>query len=216
MNIIKNNIKTQIEIKNSKFICNLIYVDNEDDVNLELEKIRKEHYDARHNCFAYVLGRNCNIKKQSDDGEPRGTAGIPILNVLENKKLTNCLAVVTRYFGGVLLGAGGLLRAYVDSTMESINNAEIIEVYEGVSFHIDTDYQHFGSIEKLIESFDNVHLVKSSFLENIKLEYICTEDGFDDLKNKLINITNGKIDIEVVENLYYSIFDNKTKIIKLI
>ena len=216
MNIIKNNIKTQIEIKNSKFICNLIYVDNEDAADLELEKIKKEHYDARHNCFAYILGKNCNIKKQSDDGEPRGTAGIPILNVLENKNLTNCIAVVTRYFGGVLLGAGGLLRAYVDSVTEAINKADILEVYEGVSFNINTDYQHFGSIEKLFESFENVHLVKSSFSEKIIIEYVCPMDDFDNIKNKLVNITNGKIELNILENLYFSIFDNKIKIIKFI
>lgn len=216
MNIVCDNTINEIEIKKSKFITNLIYVDNEETANNELIKIKKEHYNARHNCYSYIIGKKMNIKKQSDDGEPKGTAGIPMLNVLMNNNITNCLVVVTRYFGGVLLGAGGLLRAYVDSITEALKYTKLSETYDGISFIINTNYQQYSIIEKLIESFDNIHLINSYFYENIKLEYVIEKSDYELFKSSLINILNGKVDLLYTNDCNYIIYNNKIKIIKLI
>ncbi len=139
-----------------------------------------------------------------------------MLNVLENNCVTNCLGVVTRYFGGILLGAGGLFRAYVDSITETLKVSVLSEVYDGISFIINTDYQHYNIIVKLIESFDNIHLLNSSFYENIKLEYVIEKSNYEMLKNSVVNVFNGKIDLIFNNENNFIIYNNKIKIINLI
>ncbi len=130
MKTINENITEQIIEKKSKFICDLIYVSSEKEVEENLQKIRKKYYDAKHHCFAYRLqNKNGIIEKSSDDGEPSGTAGAPMLNLLTKNELVNCLAIVTRYFGGILLGTGGLVRAYSEVTKNAIESANIVEEY---------------------------------------------------------------------------------------
>lgn len=130
MKTISENVTEQIVEKKSKFICDLIYVSSEKEVEESLQKIRKKYYDAKHHCFAYRLqNKNGILEKSSDDGEPSGTAGAPMLNLLAKNNLTNCLAVVTRYFGGILLGTGGLVRAYSEVTKKSIQSANFVEEY---------------------------------------------------------------------------------------
>ena len=127
---INENITEQIIEKKSKFICDLIYVSSEKEVEENLQKIRKKYYEAKHHCFAYRLqNKNGIIEKSSDDGEPSGTAGAPMLNLLTKNELVNCLAIVTRYFGGILLGTGGLVRAYSEVTKNAIESANIVEEY---------------------------------------------------------------------------------------
>ncbi len=111
---------SELVIKKSRFLCRLIPAETEEQARQEIEKVRKEHYNARHNCFAMILGANRDFEKSSDDGEPQGTAGIPMLEVLRKSGLTNILAVVTRYFGGTLLGAGGLVRAYSGAVAQAL------------------------------------------------------------------------------------------------
>lgn len=123
MNSIKEPVKNQIIINKSIFITNIYHVENVESINEILTKTKKEYYDATHNCYAYILGDNAETQKCSDDGEPQRTAGFPMLNVLKQQDLTNCLAIVTRYFGGVLLGAGGLTRAYSSSVSEALKKA---------------------------------------------------------------------------------------------
>ena len=123
--------------KKSKFIANIYYVENEKEAEDILNSIRKKYYDARHHCFAYRIHIDGQtISKQSDDGEPSGTAGGPILNILEKRGIANVLLVVTRYFGGVLLGTGGLVKAYSDAAKEAINNSNIIEKEEGYEVEV--------------------------------------------------------------------------------
>lgn len=130
MKTISENVTEQIVEKKSKFICDLIYVSSEKEVEESLQKIRKKYYDAKHHCFAYRLqNKNGILEKSSDDGEPSGTAGAPMLNLLAKNNLANCLAVVTRYFGGILLGTGGLVRAYSEVTKKSIQSANFVEEY---------------------------------------------------------------------------------------
>ncbi len=130
MKTINENVTEQIIEKKSKFICDLIYVNSIEEVEKNLEKINKKYYDAKHHSFAYRLqNKNEVLEKSSDDGEPSGTAGAPILNLLTKNELVNCLAIVTRYFGGILLGTGGLFRAYSEVTKNAIANANIVEEY---------------------------------------------------------------------------------------
>ncbi len=126
---IKGMYENEIVIEKSRFITRIFRVDSIDNVNNILEEIRKKHYDATHNCYAYILGDNQEIQKCSDDGEPQKTAGFPMMDVLKKNNLTNVLVIVTRYFGGVLLGTGGLVRAYSNSLLQAIEKSEKIKIH---------------------------------------------------------------------------------------
>ena len=130
---IKENIQTELVVKKSKFICNLIKVETQEEAENMIKKMKKKYYDARHNCVAYRVMENEQIvEKSSDDGEPSGTAGGPMLNILQKNNLCNILVVVTRYFGGILLGTGGLVRAYSDVTLQAIDSIEKVEKTIGI------------------------------------------------------------------------------------
>ena len=141
---IKENIQTEIIVKKSKFICNLIKVENQEDAEETIRKIKKKYYDARHNCIAYrVVEDEKILEKASDDGEPSGTAGGPMLNILQKNNLCNVVAIVTRYFGGILLGTGGLVRSYSDVTLNAIEGSEKIEKCIGLEFKAKVEYKYF-------------------------------------------------------------------------
>lgn len=145
---ISNNIENEITVKKSKFICNLIKIETQQEAEEQIKIIKKKYYDARHNCVAYRVQENDGIfEKASDDGEPSGTAGGPMLNILQKNNLCNVLVVVTRYFGGVLLGTGGLVRAYSESTLNAIDLANKIEKCIGLEFQVILDYNNFESFK---------------------------------------------------------------------
>ena len=180
MKTIKNNTNNEIIIKNSKFICYLYKINNLNEINTLLNNIKEEHKDANHHCYAYILN---NIKKSSDDGEPGGTAGIPILKVLENNDLNNILAIVVRYFGGIKLGAGGLVRAYTKSVTNTLSNDNIISLIKGYNLNIEFNYNQIKEIDYLLKdisinnkTFDNIVKyninIPTNFLETIKLNNI--------------------------------------------
>ena len=139
---IKENIETEIVEKRSRFIANIFYVESKEEAQEKVQEIRKKYYDARHNCYAYSVVENNNVvQKSSDDGEPSGTAGEPILNVINKNKLQNVIIIVTRYFGGVLLGAGGLIRAYSNASINVVKMSKIIKQEEGIIVTIQIKYQ---------------------------------------------------------------------------
>ncbi|MEI3395405.1 MAG: YigZ family protein [Clostridia bacterium] len=145
---ISNNIENEITVKKSKFICNLIKIETQQEAEEQIKIIKKKYYDARHNCVAYRVQENDGIfEKASDDGEPSGTAGGPMLNILQKNNLCNVLVVVTRYFGGILLGTGGLVRAYSESTLNAIDLADKIEKCIGLEFQVTLDYNNFESFK---------------------------------------------------------------------
>ena len=162
MQTIKNNTSSEIIIKNSKFICYLYKVKDINDINIFLNNLKEEHKDATHHCYAYIID---NIKKSSDDGEPGGTAGIPILKVLENNNLTNTLAVVIRYFGGIKLGAGGLVRAYTKSITNTLCNDNIVSLIEGYNLDIEFNYNRVKEIDYLLK---DIKINNKIFDTNIK------------------------------------------------
>ena len=189
--------------KKSRFIASILYASNVDEINRELLSVRKEHYDAKHNCYAYVLGINGDNVKASDDGEPQGTAGHPMLDILKGKTLTNCLAIVTRYFGGILLGTGGLVRCYSDSLKGAIENAKFSKIRTGYEVHFDINYEDFGKIENIISNINgqdtydknlfSIISLDKSFEDKVKLKYLIDEKDFDKFKSNIINITKGNI-----------------------
>ena len=151
MKTIKNDTTNTIIINKSKFICELIKVYNIDDIEKSLTNIKNKYKDATHYCYAYIIG---NIKRFNDDGEPGGTAGMPILNVLENNDLNNILCVVIRYFGGIKLGAGGLVRAYSNSVTKALENIEIKELKEAYEISINFKYDNVKNIDYILKNYN--------------------------------------------------------------
>ena len=151
MQTIKNNTNSETIIKNSKFICYLYKVKDINDINTNLNNLKQIHKDATHHCYAYVIN---NQKKSSDDGEPGGTAGIPILKVLETNNLNNILAVVIRYFGGIKLGAGGLVRAYTKSITNTLTKDNIISLIDGYNINIEFNYNQVKEINFLLKDIN--------------------------------------------------------------
>lgn len=192
MKTINKNFEFTQEIKKSTFICALIPVNSVDEVNEQLKLIRKKYYDATHNCYAYIItDKDGNsVVKASDDGEPSQTAGVVILDVLQKNDLTNILAVVTRYFGGIKLGAGGLVRAYSSSTSGCVKLAEFVDIIKKTKINLKFDYTYANEIIKLMKDYPEV---ESSYQANITLTYEIPVDDKIFLKEKLITITKNQI-----------------------
>jgi len=193
---IKENIQNEIVVKKSKFICNLIKVENQEDAENTIRQLKKKYYDARHNCVAYrVIEQDKIMEKSSDDGEPSGTAGGPMLNILQKNDLCNVVAVVTRYFGGILLGTGGLVRSYSDATLEAIKIAEKIQKCIGLEFRAELEYNN-------LETFKYYCKINNIFIEDIEYSDIIVckiqlEEGnraklIEDFETKKVNLINLK------------------------
>ena len=170
INTILANSSSELEVKKSKFIANIIKITNEQDAKEKLNQIRKEYSDARHNCYAYIVYDNetkTKIEKSSDDREPSGTAGIPMLTLLQKNNLVNVLIVVTRYFGGILLGTGGLVRAYTDSSKQALEAAKIIELQYGEILEYCIEYDEFEYFKYICEK-NNIEIINTEYSNNIK------------------------------------------------
>lgn len=170
INTILANSSSELEIKKSKFIANVIKITDEQDAKEKLNQIRKEYSDARHNCYAYIVYDNetkTKVEKSSDDREPSGTAGIPMLTLLQKNNLVNVLIVVTRYFGGILLGTGGLVRAYTDSSKQALEVAKIIELQYGEIIEYCIEYDEFEYFKYICEK-NNIEIINTEYSNNIK------------------------------------------------
>ena len=189
---IRENVQTEIVVKKSKFICNLIRVENQREAEECIKKIKKKYYDARHNCVAYrVIEDEQIIEKSSDDGEPSGTAGGPMLNILKKNNLGNILVIVTRYFGGILLGTGGLVRAYSDATLEAINVAEKIAKCIGLEAEAELEYNNLESFKYYCKK-SNIYIKDYDYSEKIickiQLEECNKERLIEDFNTKKVNL----------------------------
>lgn len=190
MYTIDKNVTNEIIIKNSRFICSLYKINCLEDVNYYLEDIRTIYKDATHYCYAYI----CNeLKKSSDDGEPGGTAGSPILQVLEKNKLNFVLCIVTRYFGGIKLGAGGLVRAYSKSVTEALKEINLISLIDGYEVKIEFSYYMIKEIDYLLR---NSKIILKEFNDKVMYKIHISKDILDKLY--LLN----DISIEILNNLY--------------
>ena len=189
---IKEDGQVQEEIKKSRFICHAKRVYSEEEARDFITAIKKEHYKATHNCSAFIVGERSEIKRTSDDGEPSGTAGVPMLGVLENHNLTNVCVVVTRYFGGIKLGAGGLIRAYAGSVALAVKEIGIIEIKEqaGIQIHMTyAQYQEYGNFLKE----HNLIELETNFTDQVDTMIFIDKEKKDGIKSDLIEFFNGKV-----------------------
>ncbi len=196
--------RDEIIINKSKFIATAAPIESEEEALEFIEGIRKQFKDATHNVYAYVIGENSNVQRYSDDKEPSGTAGMPVLNVIMQENLRNVIVVVTRYFGGVLLGAGGLVRAYTKAAKIGLESGIIVEknLYYNVSFPV--DYTLLGKMEN--ELIKNEFIVKEKvYADNVVVQLVVKVEKIDIIRELVMNITSGKTEISVGQAAYYSI-----------
>lgn len=201
---VKYSGSDQIMIQKSKFIGYVKRVETEEKALAFIQEIKKKHYDATHNCSAYLIGEHDQIQKANDDGEPSGTAGVPILEVLKKRKLKDTVVVVTRYFGGIKLGAGGLIRAYGNTTSEAINSTGVVKrlLTQGVS--ITVDYPMSGKIENEIRNSEHI-LDSIDYQENVELLVYIERPKLDDFKEWIVNLTSDQAIIEDKKLAYIEI-----------
>ena len=183
---IQKEITNEIIINKSKFITILTNINDIDKVKEKLENIKKTYKDATHYCFAYIIN---NHEKCSDNGEPSGTAGMPILNVLKQNNLTNILCVVIRYFGGIKLGAGGLIRAYSSSASEALNKANIVNLVKGYKIIIEFSYNNIKQIDYLLKNIQ----IKKDYSNNITYTFNIKEEKLNKIENELSKLSKIKL-----------------------
>ena len=200
----------QIQITNvierSKFICTLKPVEDEEQAKEFVESIKKEHSLATHNCYAYIADELGLVQKFSDDGEPQGTAGMPMLNVLKNTGLKKVACVVTRYFGGIKLGAGGLVRAYSGAVSDCVKQAEIVEMSNVVYYTLETDYEGYSKLENLIVKLA-LPKVDLRFENEVTIKVaVKVNDGVEEINftEKILDLFKGKNIIKQREYGYFA------------
>lgn len=186
-------------VKKSRFIGYAKPIKTEQDALSFIEEIRKKHWDATHNVYAYSL-REGSIKRFSDDGEPQGTAGMPVLNVITQEGITDCVVVVTRYFGGILLGGGGLVRAYSHSAKLAVDGAGVVTLVPWLVLNICCDYNLYGKIETLIRDVGGI-TGDTEFTDNVSITFRIEKEALNAFDKKLKDLTNGKVDFQVIEEI---------------
>ena len=189
---IKEDGQVQEEIKKSRFICHAKRVYSEEEARDFITVIKKEHYKATHNCSAFIVGERSEIKRTSDDGEPSGTAGVPMLGVLENHNLTNVCVVVTRYFGGIKLGAGGLIRAYAGSVALAVKEIGIIEIKEQAGIAIQMSYAQYQEYSNFLKEHNLMEL-ETTFTDQIDTIIYVDKEEKENIKSALVEFFNGKV-----------------------
>ena len=189
---IKEDGQVQEEIKKSRFICHAKRVYSEEEARDFITAIKKEHYKATHNCSAFIIGEHSEIKRTSDDGEPSGTAGVPMLGVLENHNLTNVCVVVTRYFGGIKLGAGGLIRAYAGSVALAVKEISIIEIKEQAGIAIQMSYAQYQEYSNFLKEHNLMEL-DTNFTDQVDTMIYVDKEEKENIKAALVEFFNGKV-----------------------
>lgn len=202
----------EIQEKKSRFIGNTFAITSEEEAKEIIEETKKKYWDARHNCYAYILGENPGIKRFSDDGEPQGTAGKPILEVLEGAGIVNALIIVTRYFGGTLLGTGGLIRAYTKAAKEGLDNSLLITRKTGVWLKICSEYPDFGKIRYEVEQKE-IPLFNIDYQELVTIELLCTKEESKEVIKMVEEVTSGRGRVKIKAEIVFG--DTKEKRILL-
>jgi len=189
--------------KKSRFIATVRPVESEEQALAFIEEMRKKYWDARHNCYAYTVGMNRENTRASDDGEPSQTAGRPMLDVLLGEDLYNTAVVVTRYFGGVLLGTGGLVRAYSGAVSKGLEACTVIEKIYGTVLEVSTDYNGYGKLQYLAAQNDYA-VLDTEFTQDVKMRLLISHDQADAAVKIITEATNGRADIEKTGEQYYA------------
>ncbi len=192
--------RSEISVKRSKFISSIRPVNTSEEAMEFVSEISKEFYDATHNCWAYNL-RN-GESRRSDDGEPSGTAGQPILNVLSGNGIFDVVVVVTRYFGGTLLGTGGLIRAYSDATGEVLKEAGVGTMLEAQKVSLITPYNLYEPIIKLIGEYEPVRDPESVFMEEVEISFYLEPEKTENLEKNLQELSSGKVSLKYLQKDY--------------
>lgn len=184
---INKNVSAEIVEKKSKFIANVFYVETQEEAEEKVKEIKKKYFDARHNCYAYsVFTKDGIVNKFSDDGEPSGTAGSPMLNILNSKELTNLVVIVTRYFGGILLGTGGLVRAYTGAVQEALANVEEVTKDLGLEVKIQVSYPDLEKLKYYLKQ-NEIEITGSEYNENVDVFVDITVEKYERLLKAVEN-----------------------------
>lgn len=198
--------------KKSRFIATVIPVKTEEEAITFIEQTKKKYYDANHNCFAYVIGDNNEIQRCSDDGEPVRTAGRPMLDVLLGEGIHNAALVVTRYFGGTLLGTGGLVRAYQGAAKEGLNNSIILEKLNGIKLQITTDYNGIGKLQYITSQME-ITTLDTEYTDIVVMTNLVPIELYEQFEKKVVEATNGKAVIINSGNISYAIMNHSVLIL---
>lgn len=200
--MLSKGAEAELVEKKSRFIATVRPVTTEEEAVTFIEEMKKKYYDARHNCSAFVIGEKGQLTRSSDDGEPSGTAGRPMLEVLLGSEIRNVAAVVTRYFGGTLLGTGGLVRAYSGVLKEALEACETVEKRFGVKLKIGIDYNGIGKIQYILAS-KQIETIESEYGADVSLTVMVPIELYDGLKKELVEATSARVKLEEIERTYY-------------
>lgn len=195
-------------MKKSKFIATVCPVETESEAIEIIDGIKKNYWDATHNCSAYVIGTDKPLMRCSDDGEPSKTAGRPMLDVLLSHDLTNLVVVVTRYFGGTLLGTGGLVKAYQSAAIEGLTQSKIITKELGKKVKITTDYNAIGKIQYLVGQ-EHITILSSVYTDLVELTLLVPPSRIDFITKKIAELTNGSAILEILGQVYFTVIDGE-------
>ena len=198
---IEAKVDGEIVEKKSKFIASIFPVESENEALRILEEVRKIHRDARHNVFVYRIANGS--ERASDDGEPSGTAGVPILDILRGMKLQNVLVVVTRYFGGILLGTGGLVRAYTDSTKEALKKAKVKEKVLKIEYKVEIPYSYYDKILHFCRT-NNYQVINSEYFDSVNIFVVVERDRTEDFEKKITENSDRNAILHVEKDAYYA------------
>lgn len=199
--------------KKSQFIGYAKRCESEEEAKAFVSEIKNKHKQATHNCFAYVIGENMGIQRYSDDGEPQGTAGIPILEVMKKSNVTDCAIVVTRYYGGILLGAGGLTRAYTKGASIALKAGGVVEKVNGVRLLFHMDYDMLGKIQYKCNE-NNWYIEDTEYTDKVVVHILAEIEKASDIEKEIIEISNGKIKVDKQDEGIY--FKEENRLYKLI
>ena len=200
-------------IKKSRFIATVCEVKSEDEAAAFIEEMKKKYWDARHNCSAFVIGKRQELTRCSDDGEPAGTAGRPMLDVLLKENIHNAAVVVTRYFGGVLLGTGGLVRAYQQATKAGLSASEIIEKKDGAVLFIRTDYTGIGRLQYLFAQ-EKITVMDTAYEADVLVKAVIPENDKKRIEKTIIEQTNGTAKLEWGDEVTFAEYDGEVLLFK--
>ncbi|MCA0991611.1 YigZ family protein [Pseudalkalibacillus hwajinpoensis] len=201
---VKTEGENEIVIQKSRFIAHVKRTPTEEEAQAFIQSIKKRHASATHNCSAYLIGEQDLIQKANDDGEPSGTAGVPMLEVLKKRKLKDTTVVVTRYFGGIKLGAGGLIRAYGQSVSEGLNATGIVERKLMTKITTQIDYTLLGKVENEIRS-SNYLLDEIAYLENVSFTVLVNSGDEELFTEWITNLTSGKCEVTIHDQSYIEV-----------
>lgn len=192
---IAQNTKNEMVIKKSRFICSIGRASSEEEAQAFIDQICSDNKKATHNCYAYMIGDQDQIQRESDNGEPSGTAGVPILESLQMAKIHNVVAVVTRYFGGIKLGAGGLIRAYSNSATNAIHKAGLVQLIQQAILEITVSYSQHDSLLHYLKE-QKIEVADEQFSASVQTNIYVDEDQVDNFTKKLINRFNDQLTIK--------------------